>query len=60
MLTVASRAPSAEGVKRTWKVVDAPAATGETGWLVTLKSAAWVPLMVTGVVPRVRGPSPVL
>ena len=58
---VAVRSPVADGLKVTWKVVFPPAATGETGWTVTVKSAALVPPITTfGVPVRVRSMVPVL
>ena len=43
MVTVAVRTPLALGSKVTWKVVLPAATTGEVGFAVTEKSAAFVP-----------------
>jgi len=60
MLIVAERSPVAEGSKRTSNVVEPPAATEAAGCVVTTKSAAWVPVSVTGVAPvSVSTPVPV-
>jgi len=49
MLTVAERSPLAEGSKRTWNVVEAPGPSDRVaGCARSWKSAAWVPVMVTG------------
>ncbi|CAD0000402.1 hypothetical protein FLACHUCJ7_00021 [Flavobacterium chungangense] len=59
--TVAVLVPVADGSKVTTKVVvPVVAATGDVGWVVTVKSAALVPLMVTSGVPfRFKALAPV-
>ena len=49
MFSVALRAPTLVGEKKTVTVVDAPAATSASAGASTLKSAAFVPVMVNGV-----------
>jgi len=51
MWIVANRSPAPEGSNCTWKVVEPPAATVRAGATVTVKSAAWSPVIVTGVAP---------
>ena len=47
VLNAAVRVPTAEGSNVTWKVVVPPAATVAAGCVVTVKSAACVPLTAT-------------
>lgn len=55
---VALRRPAALGLKETWKVVEPPTGTVVAD-AVTPKSAAWVPMMLMGVL-IVSGPEPTL
>jgi isoprenylcysteine carboxyl methyltransferase (ICMT) family protein YpbQ len=57
-LTVAVRVPNAVGANWTVKVVLLPAATEVAGWLVTVKSDAFVPVIET--VPSVKAAVPLL
>ena len=60
ILIAAVRVPIADGSKRTVKVVDPPGITGLVGSKDTLKSPAFVPLMLTlGEPVRVKLPVPV-